>query len=66
MTYLGAGTYVMKSLSATTRQITVDGEEFSLIGNLYNLVRVKEYASYDATLIGTVKVPNGTISISIP
>ena len=66
MTYLGAGTYVMKSSSATTREIDVDGENFFLIGNLYHLVIVKEYASYDPSLISTVKVPNGTISISIP
>ena len=66
MTYLGSGTYVMKSSSASTREIDVDGESFFLIGNLYHLVIVKKYSSYDPSLISTVKVPNGTISISIP
>ena len=66
MTYIGSGTYVMKSLSGTTREIDVDGEQFFLIGNLYHLVKVKEYGSYDDSLVSTIKVPNGTISISIP
>lgn len=66
MTYISAGTYVMKSLSGTTRSIVVDGEDFFLIGAMYHLVIVNEYASYDNTLVDTIKVPNGTISISYP
>ena len=65
MFYIGAGTYVIKSLSASTRNVTVDGEEFSLIGGVYHLVVIKEYGSYDDTLVTSLKVPNGTISITI-
>ena len=65
MFYIGAGTYVIKSLSASTRNVTVDGEEFSLIGGVYHLVVVKEYGSYDDSLVTSLKVPNGTKSITI-
>lgn len=66
MTYISAGTFVVKSLSASTATITVDGEDYFLMGNVYHLIIVKEYASYDNTLVSSLKVPNGTISITIP
>jgi len=62
---IGAGTYVIKSLSSSTRNITVDGEDFSLIGGVYHLVVINDYGSYDDTLVTSLKVPNGTISITI-
>lgn len=65
MTYVQAGTYIFKTAGATAEGLTVDGQSVKLLGNVYHLVKVNDYASFDASNITAMQVPNNTFSITI-
>ena len=65
MTYVQAGTYIFKTSGAGSEKINVDNAQVELLGGVYHLVNVKEYASFDASAITAKQVPLNTLGITI-
>ena len=65
MTFVQAGTYIFKTTGAGSEEITVDSATVELLGGVYHLVSVKDYASFDPANVTAKQVPLGTMAITI-